>query len=519
MINSRLKPETYELISKRITGFFDGYRQNLAIVGRDRIEVIDLLENCLSRHKNHSTVVISLTASYLEANDFFRNTAQSAFSNYFNRPGTLDFLLNLAENITPESARYVKQVLSLKQITFMHVLELINLFIRESGKKCILVIDDFTVLPEIFKGCLQEFSQFIILQKKCMVILTSSRIKETRKALGNDLNLLFGNFETVSLDSCSLLCSYMYFLELLQPLTPPPDTAAYFINILHSNSTYYHLLTKAIKENYCESWEETTLKVIQNTLYDKNSVLFRKFINQIEILRSKNKDHRILLKLLMLISKGYNRKTDLAFFTGLDSRKLSSKLQCLTESEYLLQRGSLYQICDPLFSFWIASILSLYLSPVNFDRQARDNNFIINLQEELSLFREHFLKEKTQRILDLFSSFKNDTVVIKNQKMKCPSLNRLKVISYPERKMNLLLGEGNEILFAGIKEDDTDETDMLDFISKTEALKVKNMKKIFINLGELNSSARFIAKEKKINVWNLDEINSLLRVYHKPVLI
>lgn len=519
MIDRKPKPEIAGIIDKRIAGFFEGYRQNLAVVGKDRSEIIGMLEHCFAARKDHSTVYICLNASYPEAGDFLRSSALAALSGYFHKTDNLDSLLNLAEHIIPRTAQQIKNALGLKQITFMNVLEIINGFLQESGKNCILVIDDFTSLREIFPDCHKDFSQFIILQKKCMVILTSSRIRETEKILGAELNLLFGNFELIYLDNCSLLANYLYFLDLLRPLAPPPDTAAFFINLMHSNSTYYHLLTQAIKQEYSDSWTNATTQVIRQTLYEKDSVLFRKFIDKIELLRARHKDHRTLLKLLMMLSEGYTRKSDLSFFTGLETRKLVLKLQCLLDCEYIEQAGSLYLISDPLFSFWLAAIFKLYLSPHIFNKTTRDRLFAERVDEELSLFRENFSKEKVQRIFDLFSCFKNDTVILDKQRLKCPSLERLKIISCPDRRMNLLVGEGEEILFAGMKEEDTSESDMLDFIGKTNAIKVKSLRKIFISLGDLNPSARFIAKESKINVWNLDEVNSLLRVYNKPVLL
>ena len=207
------------------------------------------------------------------------------------------------------------------------------------------------------------------------------------------------------------------------------------------------------------------------------------------------------------------------FFSGLDSRKFSAKIQFLLDTEYVRNIGNLYIFNDALFGFWLSLIFKIYISPHILDKEKRERIFTEKIKEELSLFKEDFYKEKVQRILELFSSFKNDTLLIERQKVKFPSLKRIKIIAYPEKHMNLLVGEGDEIVFAGIKDDITNQTDIFDFIRRTKALKVKNIRKIFISLGDLTSSAKFIAKQNKISIWDTNELNTLLRIYNKPVLL
>jgi len=103
--------------------------------------------------------------------------------------------------------------------------------------------------------------------------------------------------------------------------------------------------------------------------------------------------------------------------------------------------------------------------------------------------------------------------------VRLPRLDKIKTISYPEKRFNILIGEGEEIAFVGVKEDVTQEKDILDFERITDPIKVRNLKKIFISLGMLENSARLVAKESKILLWDSEVVNKILKLYHKPIFL
>jgi hypothetical protein len=506
-------------LEKRIKDFLEDYRQNLAILGRDREEIKCILENYFYWEKNDNFIHICIDASFIESKDFLKNVTYSILASFLSLQSSLDNLINEAQTFLPSTINLIKENLKKSKVNFIDILEVINKFINESNRRCILIIEEFDDLKEVFKDYCQDFAKFIILQKKCMLILTSSKIKKAKRILGAELNLLFGNFEVVYLDQIPLLDNYLYFMNLLHPVNPNLSLVAFFINIISTATYYQRLIAEAINNIYNGNEEETIINVIEQTLYNRNSVLFQKFINKLNILKEKYKDYRTLIKILFLMSEGYIRKNDIAFFSRLEKNELNLKLQHLSEEGYLENLGNIFKISDSLFSFWLSNIFNLYFFPYLIDKKERYKIFRKRLKEEIEIFREDFYKGKAQRILELFSSFKNDTIVIGNSRRNLPLLNNIKIIPYPEKRFNLLIGEGTKIVFAGIKEDETEDTDILEFISQTGPLKTKNLRRIFISLGKLNPSVRLIAKEGRICLWDLNEVNNLLRIYNKPVLI
>ena len=82
-----------------------------------------------------------------------------------------------------------------------------------------------------------------------------------------------------------------------------------------------------------------------------------------------------------------------------------------------------------------------------------------------------------------------------------------------------LFRSGKEIIFVGIKKDATDDIDIVDYIEKTNAFKNKNIRKIFITLDGFSTSAKVVAKKNKLIAWDVNDINNLLSIYRKPIII
>ena len=179
----------------------------------------------------------------------------------------------------------------------------------------------------------------------------------------------------------------------------------------------------------------------------------------------------------------------------------------------------MYKIKDDLFSFWLYHVFCYYFYPMLLNTKEKESMFEARLSETLDIFNTTYLKDKTERIIDLINSFNNDYLKINNQKIRLPQINKIKLISEPSDRLNFLMGEGKNIIIVGVKKDVTEESDILYYLERTRAFKNKNIKRIFITLDDVSISAKVIAKENRLIVWNANDINKLLKVYCKPLII
>ncbi|UCD15600.1 MAG: hypothetical protein JSV34_00680 [Candidatus Omnitrophota bacterium] len=509
----------FSILHKRLGDFLQDYRQNIVLLGDDAEEISYLLENYLQHDKVKGIIYVYTTASFVDRRDFFNSVVISLLSEYFQRIDSLDSLINHVSSCAEldNTATLIKNILKKEDLCFTDVLEVINSFITESGSKCAFIIEEFLTLEKLFSNLYQEFSKFIILQRNCMVVLVTSNFKDAEKILSTQLNLLFGNFEKVFLSENVFLDNYIYLKEKLFPLTPSPLTLSFFINIIGSNVIYYDSMAKIIKDNYNQEREEDSIvDILEEAFYLKEAYFFQKFIKKIDLIRNSFKDYPVVFKILSYLSQGYIRKKELIPFKICDTRELTVKLQKLCDAQVIENLGNIYKIKDYLFSFWVSYVFKPYFLPPLLDTEKRKLLWRKKIQEAIALFKEDFLKDKVKKVLELMASFKDDVLRTGRSKYRLPSIEKTKIISYPERSFHFIIGEGKEIVFVGVKESHAHDSDILDFLERGSNIRGRGVRKIFISLDRVSPTAKLIAKSHKLLLWDVNEINNLLRVYNKP---
>lgn len=507
------------ILDKRIKAFTEGYRQNVVLLGDEKDEISYLLDNYLSSNKAQGIVYIHAANPYGQRRDFFKEIVLSLLRETIPTDATLDGLICCAETSLPLTVDFIKNTFKKGTFSFFESLEVINKFINETNRKCVFILEEFPELCGQFSSFYQDFSKFIILQRNCMIVLAASRPKDAEKVLATDLNLLFGNFEKIYLNEHAFIADYLYLKSLLPSLSPTPLFISFFVNILGSNITYYDLMARAIRECYSADDEVCTIvKTLERSLYIKETYFFEKFIKKVDCLKENCKDFPSMIKLLMALSDGYLREKELASLGIYDAKNIGARLEKLIELNYVINYGNIYKIKDNLFSFWLSHVFKLYFLPSFLDSRKRAAVWKKRMEEEIAIFKEDFLKDKVKKLLELMSSFKDDVLRTAKRRYTLPSIEKTKMLSYPEKNLHLFIGEGKEIIFAAIKESDVEDADILEFIERGSNVKGKRVKKIFISTKRFSSAAKLVAKNHKLIVWDANDINHLLTVYNRPII-
>jgi len=264
--------------------------------------------------------------------------------------------------------------------------------------------------------------------------------------------------------------------------------------------------------------EKIILSALKDMFYCRESYFFQRFIQRIDSLYDNFNDFPLIIKLLFALSEGYIRKKDLISLDIYSPKDILHKLQKLCELNFVDNLGNIYKLKDYSFSFWLSTVFKLYFSPPILNVEQKELTYRKKIEEEIVIFKEDFFQNKLQRIIQLFSSFKNDSLRLDKSLYQLPYIEKTKIISYPNKEFHLVIGEGREIVFAGIKENNTDDNDIFEFIEKGANIKGKKVRKIFISLGILPPTAHLIAKNNKLTIWDLNDINRLLHIYNKPII-
>ena len=160
--SSFLKNSSLEILEKRLSSFKEGYRQNIALIGNDQEEISDLLESYLEKQPLQDLIFIHTTCAYTDARRFFKSIVFSLLRGYMAKNDSFDELINQASFTLNNTTTFIKETLKKNTFGFLDILETINKFINESQKKCVLIIEEFSALEDIFTRCFKDFSKFII---------------------------------------------------------------------------------------------------------------------------------------------------------------------------------------------------------------------------------------------------------------------------------------------------------------------------------------------------------------------
>ncbi|MDD5070945.1 MAG: hypothetical protein PHV17_09480 [Candidatus Omnitrophica bacterium] len=506
-------------LDKRVQGFRDGYRQNIALLGQDPQEINYLLESYVNDNQTDGPLFIHTTTDYSDSYLFFKSVVSSILISGNNFLPEFDTLIQDSSEVFPGFCSFVKETLKRRDISFPEVLNAINLFISESNKKCVFIVENFLQLNQIFPNCFKDFSKFIILQRNCMIVLTASSYRRAEKIFSHELNLLFGNFEKIILTDKNFFDNYLYLKNMIEPLAPSLSFISFFVNIAGNNLVYYDALVDSVKKHYSKRSEDNSIvSILEESLYSKTSYLYQKFIFKLDNIVERFRDSNLVIKILILLSEGYLRKKEIASLGVCKTNELELIFSKLVDVGVVENVGNLYKIKDSLFSFWVLKVFKLYFCPSRLNSSRRILLWRKKTIETVDEFKEDFVKNKISRVLDLISSFKDDTLKIKKKNYILPMIENNKIMSYPQENSSIIIGEGKEILVVGIKEKNVSDNDIFAFIEKGKAIKGKKVRKIFISLERLNSTAKLIAKNNQLIVWDIDDVNYLLKIYNKPVI-
>jgi hypothetical protein len=315
-----------QILDKRLNAFAQGYRQNIAILGEDSDEITCLLDKYFALNKIKEIIYIRTSVAHIDRRGFFKSLLFSLLSEYLNKEDSLDNLINYSQEMFPLTLNFAKDIIKRSNPpSFLESLELINKFINETSKRCVFIIENFLKLKTVFPNFHQDFSKFIILQSNCMVILSDIDTKESEKTLYSELNFLFGNFEKIAIDESNFINRFMHVRKSFDCIECSPFFVSFFVNILGPNTIYYNLMKDYVKNSYNKENEHgSIIENLQNALYARETYFFQKFMSKINKIEQNFRDSAALIKLLIAISDGYIRESELVSLRIIDSKSVKT---------------------------------------------------------------------------------------------------------------------------------------------------------------------------------------------------
>lgn len=531
------RQDILDLLDKRVSSLGKGYRQNIAIVGEEFIGKTYLIKYWLSRYHDNYIVPIYVEIKLQEISAFaekFIGTFLFSFlkNSQIELRDDIDFLVEKAERYIPQTASIARQLLSARkkgkaQGTFIELLRLTEIFYQETGKRCLIIFDEFHLLEEMkIRDIYALWRKHIMVNKDTMYILLSSKKQVASRILSSDLDLLFGNFEKIELQPFDNKSAQSLLQDKFRMLSLPNQISNFIINFASSKPFYLNILSDAFI-NYLTKNPEVSptinalISSFEETFIDSWGVLSRRFRALMEEIENRFKDISIH-KILIGFTSGINRLAQVSGGLQRTKKDISAILARLCEYDFIAKNADSFCLSDKVFAFWLKCIYANELNAFSADYDRQRQCFRKEIQSLFNSFCDAQKKAVSERIIDLFSQFQDESIEVDKKRLRLNRFKEIKLLNINGRqiKEGILARTAGSLWIAGLKENKVIEEDMVEFIDVCRKFKYnKSQKKIFIAFDEIDINASLIAKEEKISTWDIGFVNSLLDIYDKPRIV
>lgn len=520
------REEYLKLLNKRVSGLKDNYRQNIAILGDETVGKTSLIFQLLSKFCDNLIITTYLEIRPGSIEYFAKRFIGVLLYNFLINSGEalkedLDFLLSKSQRYIPRTIEQARSILKTnkrkKTNIFIELLSLCEILHQETGKFCVVILDEFQNLESLgIKHLYREWSKLLLTQKNTMYILTSSLKFKAKTILAKDLSLLFGNFEQIEIGPFDIQTSEMYLNNQLDNLELKIGLKEFLVNFTGG----YPLYLKILSEELLKSKEHNLSQILENLLFCDSGILNQRFSNYIKMFFDSPYSNDYI-SILYLISSGRNKIRDISHILKKQKKDLTARITHLLELDTITRNGDFLKINDRVFSFWLRFVYQEKLHSLTFDARSQKTKFKDRIQGLINEFYLASQKSLSDRMAELLRLFENETVQLENKKIKLNHFREIKRLEFRGRNLkNGILGRSQDNLWIiAITQGLLTENDILDFSKECRRYRQKPQRKIIVTLENIETNTRLRALDEKILTWDIDDLNQMFDLFAKPRLV
>ncbi|MBI1978067.1 MAG: ATP-binding protein [Candidatus Omnitrophica bacterium] len=524
------REKTCALLKKRLEAFQKGYRQNIGIVGQPFIGKSVLVHEFLKQVPPSEILLVPISCREFDTFEHFSERWMGEFLVSLHRvfcptlPVIFSDIVRALKRPLPKTLRQMRVAKTLRvkhrhDQAFQELLRLAYVVYEESGKKVLILLDEFDHLDKL--GLNDPFGTLgkeMMVQKETMFLVTSSRQNRSASIFQEKLALLFGNFEMIHLRSFDFQESRK-FVES-QSLGLDEQHIRFLIRLTDGHPYYLDCilgrLQGEIKKH--ENISRALVRAIALELFDQRGMLYQQFKSILYQL-PKNRPWPLCVNVLATISLGHKKLSQVIRFLHQKGNDVKKSIERLLEVDLVQKHGSLFHITDPLFRFWLAKVFYREHHLVQRTHSASFAGFCEDVEQTIQESALEDERELSKRIEELFRKFNNDLVLLNSRKLKCPHF--VEVLSKPNngRVFPVYARNGQVRWLCQVLASLVTEEDVRTFVSDLKRLKGPVQKRFIVGLQGIDLNAKLLAQEAKIQYLDLRDLNFLLDLYEKPKVI
>ncbi|OIO38556.1 MAG: hypothetical protein COT00_04685 [Candidatus Omnitrophica bacterium CG07_land_8_20_14_0_80_50_8] len=528
-----------DIILKRANALKSGYRQNVAIIGHQHLGKTSILRHFLHIFRDPEVLCVYVEIKIQALDYFVEQFIRSLLFQFLVQKQvvpTTDSLTGLAETampFIPLTVGRIHEIMSLlkqrhAEEAYARLFELTSIVKQETGKHCIVILDEFHRLGEFgVKNTFSNFGKRIMVQKDTMYLLSSSSFSASRRILAEKLSLLFGNFERIYLEPFDFETSFQFLEKKIAPAGIPQNLKYFLVAFTDGQPFFLDTIAKRIREcarlkNETVISRQTVGEVLLKLLFESQGVLNQFFLKIISPwTRSDSRGSHILI--LAGMANGVNKLKDLSVLIRRNQRDTSRQIEELIEQELIIKTGVFYRFHNKIFKFWMREVYEkkelLLLSSAS-----GPEAFLHRMDDMISEYDELLKMDMTDRVLGLFSQFKNEIVDFGEKKRQLPHFTEF--IKSPDDTQTLK-GNAKNVIAKGhgrcwvckIAEEKATEREVMNLVRNDVYDKRGVSTKVLVTLNGADDNAKLLAKEKRVLTLGLSRINMLMDIFGKSPII
>ena len=535
MIKDRFFGRQYyiETLSKRINGLKDGYRQNIAFLGDEATGKTSVIMHFLSRLDDNMIIPVYLDVRPQIPALFFRRFLAALLYNFLRNSDTplkedLNFLISKSEKYIPRTCEKVRSILSnleknKKDSIFADLLSLCESINQETGKFCVLILDEFHNLELMgIKNLYRDWAKVLISQKNSMQIILSSSKFKAKKILAESLSLLFGNFEVVDVEPFGARDTENFLYNRLGKDFDRP-LANFLVNFTGGYPFYLEIVSGALIKSVSGAAaldQRILTDTLEELLFEETGILNQKFSNCLKQL-SENSEKKDYSSVLYLISDGHNKIKDMAHILHKQRKDVLARINYLLEASMISRNGDFFQINDRVFSFWLKFVYQKKVDALNLDATAQKEVFRSAINTVIKEFSQSAQKGLLERTMELLHLFENEAVCVERRRLRLDQFREIKSLRFncSGLKEGLIGRSADSLWIVAFKQGLVTEDDIAEFSRECKKYKQKVQRKIVITPDDIDANVRLKALDEKVLTWNLSNLNLLLDLFSKPRVV
>lgn len=522
-----------ETLTKRIKAFEDGYRQNIGLIGSRTVGKSSLLLQFLT---TLNSKCLPLYVEVLaEPFDYFAQRFMGCMlaAHLKERTGIVPSEFNdlVLENkkYIPKTLRHmgrIKRLLGKESFdeAFKEILALPQTLSNETGKKMILILDNFDSLADLsLKDPFGEFGRAVMVQLDTVYIVTSRRRNRAEQIFQKKLSLLFGNFELIPLDVLDFKTVREFIHAYLGKRAVSDELVRLISDFTDGHPYFLRILLEKIREimrsvDLYELSEPLLIQAIENIFFRRSGALYQYFVSLLSYI-GRDKGYYTALKILYAISLGHKSQSQIVKTIKRKPDEIKKTLVKLLEEELVEKKGSFYCIQWPSFKFWLAAVYPLRNLNYSYDDRVNAEAFHEQVRQSFLRRRNEDAKELNQRVEDLFKSFRNDLLDLEPFRMRLPHFRKVHFKPSNERYFPVEAETESGKWLCQLAQTEFTEDDVRLFLDETKSFKAKSSKRVLILMNGIDVNAKILAKEAGVVLWRLKDLNCLFDLYDKPKVI